>query len=370
MDLTIMRDTLLPAVKDAALAVKKKSSLPVLSNVLLSVDDNMALTISATDLNVFVSRTVWPKVAQVGAITVDAKALLDALKSAPKGTLLHLTTSEPETPNGSPKLVIEGVGKITLTGISADEFPVNNSFLEGEHVTTLDGSVLKRAIAEVEFAASRDVARPSLNGIFMRLRDNRIELAAADNYRIAVTQIPAEGNETQAILDLAGTLLATKILPDEQITVGQGKRFITLTWYEGTVSINTIDAQYPNYQQVIPVSFVTEVTLERDPFMAAVKAAASVVKDYNNLVRVTINGVVNIEGSSDSGDFSTNVPAEIEGDAIKIGLNAKYLGDVAKVPDADNLRWSLNNPQGPSVFRRNSLDDPWLLAVMPVRIPQ
>ena len=93
LDLTIMRDTLLPAVKDAASAVSKRSTLPVLGNVKLAATED-SLTISGTDLNVFVERTVWPKEVIPGAITVNAKALLDALKAAPKGTLVSLTAIE------------------------------------------------------------------------------------------------------------------------------------------------------------------------------------------------------------------------------------------------------------------------------------
>ena len=101
-----------------------------------------------------------------------------------------------------------------------------------------------------------------------------------------------------------------------------GKRFVSFAWAGGTISVSIYDGQYPNYQQVIPVSSATDLTLERAPFMAAVKTAANVAKDAANVIRFTINGTLKVEASSDTGDVSEEVPAEISGDAIRIGLNA------------------------------------------------
>ena len=183
MKLSVMQENLARGLSVVSRAVSSRSTLPVLSNVLLRTED-AGLKLTATNLEIGITSWVPGKIDEEGALTVPARLLTDVVAGLPPGERVELTVE-----TGNSLHVKAGRYQTHLRGIDAEEFPVIPS--AGDRPTTrLEQRALRRALGEVAFAAATDEARPILTGVLTKISGDRLTLAAADNYRIAVKTLP------------------------------------------------------------------------------------------------------------------------------------------------------------------------------------
>jgi DNA polymerase-3 subunit beta len=347
VNLSVIQENLARGLSVVSHAVSSRSTLPVLANVLLRTED-AGLKLTATNLEIGITYWVPGKIETDGAVTVPARLLTDVVNSLPNeridlelqgGDRLHLRCGRFET---------------HLRGIDADEFPAIPA--AGERPTTrVSQKVLRRALAEVAFAAASDEARPILTGVLTRFEGDRITLAAADNYRIAITTIQGLDavEETSVVVPARSYAELARVLADTddpvEIILSAQKNQV-LFHVEGVDLVSRlIDGQFPNYQQVLPATHATRVEVDRDDLLKAVRIAAYIASASAN--------IVNHQGVVD---------AVIEGDGTTIAFNARYLGDVLQNVDADRFVIELNGPLSPGVFRPADGRD-YTHVVMPVR---
>ena len=272
MNLSVIQENLARGLSVVSHAVSSRSTLPVLANVLLRTED-AGLKLTATNLEIGITYWVPGKIETDGAITVPARLLTDVVNSLPNeridlelqdGDRLHLRCGRFET---------------HLRGIDADEFPAIPA--AGERPTTrVSQKVLRRALAEVTFAAASDEARPILTGVLTRFEGDRITLAAADNYRIAITTIAGLDavEETSVVVPARSYTELARVLSDTddpvEIILSAQKNQV-LFHVDGVDMVSRlIDGQFPNYQQVLPATHATRVELDRDDLLKAVRLAA------------------------------------------------------------------------------------------------
>jgi DNA polymerase-3 subunit beta len=340
----------------------------VLANVLLRTED-AGLKLTATNLEIGITYWVPGKIETDGAITVPARLLTDVVNSLPNeridlelqdGDRLHLRCGRFET---------------HLRGIDADEFPAIPA--AGERPTTrVSQKVLRRALAEVTFAAASDEARPILTGVLTRFEGDRITLAAADNYRIAITTIAGLDavEETSIVVPARSYTELARVLSDTDDPVDlilSAQKNQVLFHADGVDLVSRlIDGQFPNYQQVLPATHATRVELDRDDLLKAVRLAAYIASASANIVKIQVapDGApqVTVGAAADVGDHQGVVDAVIEGDGTTIAFNARYLGDVLQNVDTDRFSIELNGPLSPGVFRPADGRD-YTHVVMPVR---
>lgn len=368
MNLSVIQENLARGLSVVTHAVSGRNTLPVLANVLLRTED-AGLKLTATNLEIGITYWVPGKIETDGAITVPARLLSDVVNSLPNervdlelrdGDRLHLRCGRFET---------------HLRGIDADEFPAIPA--AGERPTTrVSQKVLRRALAEVTFAAATDEARPILTGVLTHFEGDRITLAAADNYRIAITTIPGLDavEETSIVVPARSYAELARVLTDTddpvEIILSAQKNQV-LFHVEGIDLVSRlIDGQFPNYQQVLPATHATRVELDRDDLLKAVRLAAYIASASANIVKVQVapDGApqVTVAAAADVGDHQGIVDATIEGDGTTIAFNARYLGDVLQNVDADRFVIELNGPLSPGVFRPADGRD-YTHVVMPVR---
>jgi DNA polymerase-3 subunit beta len=371
--LSVMQENLARGLAVVSRAVSTRGTLPVLANVLLRTEDG-GLKLTATNLEIGITYWVPGKIETDGATTVPARLFADLVSSLPASERVDL-----ELQGADVLHVRAGRFATHIKGIDADEFPAIQT--AGERPTTrVAQKVLRRALAETIFAAASDEARPILTGVLARFEGDRLTLAAADNYRIAVRTVdildPVESVSVvipaRALAELARVLSDTDDPVD--LVLAQARNQV-LFHVEGVDLVSRlIDGQFPNYQQVLPQSHATRAELEREELLRAVRPAALIASSSANIVKLRIgadgqadgDAGVTVTATADVGDYEGAVEAAVEGDGTTIAFNARFLADVLEKVHAEQFALELNGPLSPGVFKPIG-DDRYVHVVMPLR---
>ncbi len=369
MNLSVIAENLAHGLSIVSHAVSSRSTLPVLANVLLRTED-AGLKLTATNLEIGITCWVPGKIEADGAITVPARLLTDIINGLPAKGRVDLELQ------GNDRLRVRCDRFEThLRGIDADEFPAIAA--AGERPTTrIAQKVLKRALAEVVFAAASDEARPILTGVLTRFEGDLVTLAAADNYRIAITTIAALDavEETSIVVPARSYQELARVLADTDdpvdVILAPAKNQVLFHLDGIDLVSRLIDGQFPNYQQVIPTSHATRVEVDREDLLKAVRLAAFIASSSANIVKLQVapDGApqITVAAVAEVGDHEGVVDAAIDGDGTTIAFNARYLADVLQYVDVDRFTLELNGPLSPGVFRPAD-GRTYTHVVMPVR---
>lgn len=371
MKLSLMQENLARGLSLVSRAVSSRATLPVLANVLLKTEDG-GLRLTATNLEIGISAWVPGKIDVDGALTVPARLITDVVSGLPGGERVDLEVESETT-----LLIRAGRYQTHLRGIEADEFPVIPQ--AGDRPTTrVAQAALRRALGEVTFAAASDETRPILTGVLTRLAGETMTLAAADNYRIAVRTLDLlqSVEETSIVVPARSYSELMRILGDTDepadIILVQAKSQVIFRVDTTEVVSRLIDGQFPNYQSVLPTSHSTRAVVDRDELLKAVRLSALIASSAANVVRLRVgeDGAegITIAAAADVGDAEGQVEATLEGDAVTIAFNARYLVEALQNMEADQLALELSGPLAPGVLKPVE-DTAYVHVIMPVRTP-
>jgi len=364
-----MQENLARGLSVVSRAVSSRSTLPVLANVLLRTED-AGLKLTATNLEIGITYWVPGKIETDGATTVPARLLTDLVSSLPSSERVDLELQGADTLH-----VRAGRFATHVKGIDADEFPTIQT--AGERPTTrVSQKVLKRALDETVFAAASDEARPILTGVLARFEGDKLTLAAADNYRIAVKTIPILDAvpETSVVIPARALNELARILSDVddpvEVVLAGGRNQILFHLDGIDLVSRLIDGQFPNYQQVVPQTHTTRAILDREELLRAVRPAALIAHESANIVKLQVSSDgepgITVSANAEVGDHVGQVEAAVDGDGTTIAFNARYLADVLTNVSADQFGLELNGPLSPGVFKPVG-DERYVHVVMPVR---
>ena len=368
MKLSVMQENLARGLSVVSRAVSSRSTLPVLANVLLRTED-AGLKLTATNLEIGITCWIPGKIETDGATTIPARLLTDLVGTLPASEKVDLELQ------GTDTLHLRcGRFATHVKGIDAEEFPTIQT--AGERPTTrVSQKVLRRALSETIFAAASDEARPILTGVLARFEGDRLTLAAADNYRIAVRTIdildPVEA--VSVVIPARSLHELERVLSDTddpvELVLAQARNQV-LFHLEGIDLVSRlIDGQFPNYQQVLPAGHATLAEMDREELLRAVRPAALIASSSANIVKLQVGGDgsgITVTAAAEVGDYTGDVEATVEGDPTQIAFNARYLNDVLSNVAADRFSLELNGPLSPGVFRPVG-DADYVHVVMPVR---
>jgi DNA polymerase III subunit beta len=368
--LSVMQENLSRGLSVVTRAVSSRSTLPVLANVLLKTED-AGLKLTATNLEIGITSWVPGKIDTDGALTVPARLITDVVAGLPAGERVELDV------DATTLRIRAGRYQTHLRGIDAEEFPVIPA--AGERPTTrVSQRLLRRALSEVAFAAASDEARPILTGVLTRFVGDRLTLAAADNYRIAVKTVPILDpvEETSIVVPARSYQELMRVLGDTddpvEVMLAQPKSQI-LFRIEGTELVSRlIDGQFPNYQQVLPTSHSTRGVVDREELLKAVRLSALIASSAANVVRLRLGDGdsrgITIAAAADVGDAEGEVEAALEGDPVSIAFNSRYLTEALQNVAVDQLALEFTGPLSPGVLRPIG-DEDYVHVIMPVRTP-
>jgi DNA polymerase-3 subunit beta len=363
-------------------AVSSRSTLPILANILLATDHNR-LKLSATNLEIGINCWVDAQIEEEGTTTIPAKLITDFVNSLPPDSV---TMTMPED---SHTLNIKSLrSSANIKGMDASEFPQIPSNEGGDPPVLLEAVLLKEMIAEVAFAAADDDSRPVLTGVLVQVSDEKITLAAADAFRLAVrvAHLSGDNHPHGDILIPARTLTElARILPSDgpvEMVVTPNRSQVLFHTPSLDLVSRLIEGAFPPFRQIIPKESTTHAVVETKEFAAAVKSAALFARDSSNIARVKINpaseegqetGLVTIEATAeDLGDNVSTVNASVDGPELQIIFNVKYLADVLSTINTPEVTLEASSPTKPGVVRpvgpNNQSPNEHTYVIMPMHV--
>jgi len=379
LELSVAKKDLLKLVSRVQGVAERKSTMPVLSNVLLSVEGSGGLRLSATDLYLAISGKIGAEVQKPGSVAVPAKDLFERIKMMPDGPV-HIATAD----NAATTLKATGSARrYTLRGMPGDDFPPLPVAAEGAPALALEVSVLQELIAKTHFSISTDETRAHLNSALFEWDGDVVRMVTTDGHRLSKMEVKVSGRQASATMLIPlKAIHELRRLCDEmlgepvkdgakaQVQITQSGSSAFFVGGGTTFSVKLIDAQFPPYAQVIPQNSEKKVRVPRGPFADALRAVSIAASERTGGVKLGIGaGTMRITSESpESGDGFDEVPIEYGGAAITIGFNAKYFLDVlGALGDEDDVLLGLSGELDPAVLRPGG-ERNFLAVVMPMRI--
>lgn len=377
MKLSCLQENLKRGLATVSHAVAGKSTLPVLSNVLLATDGGR-LKLAATNLEIGITSWIGAKVESEGAVTVPAKLLSDVVSGLPNDRVT--LTLDPRT-----QTVKVECARFTsnIKGIEAEEFPTIPTVTDRDPALTLPPDLLREAIDQVAFAAAADDSRPVLAGVLIRLRDSQAVFDAADGFRLArrTVQLPEPVGAPQEFIVPARALNElARIIGDAQgnvaITVTQGGSQVLFHTETTELVSRLIDGRFPDFERIIPSSYVTRSVLDTQETAKAVKLAGVFATASQNIVKLTLEPgsgelqpgrLVISANAAEVGDNTGELDAMVHGDGGQIALNVKYLAEALAAIKTAQIALETQTPQSPGVFKPVGQDG-YIHIIMPMSI--
>lgn len=368
MKFTITRDQLQEGLVAVAAAVPTKTTLPVLSNILVEATTG-GLRLSGTDLDIAVSTTVPASVDQEGSITLPAKKLVEIVRELPSAGIRVAGS-------GEQRVSLEcGKSKFKLLGLSREEFPAFPA-VDFSNPWKIRSGDLQKLIGHVAFAASTEESRPILNGVLWELRPDRMRMVATNGHRLAKMDVPLSGG-SGATADLIVPPKALEQIrrlfgSDEEIEIARSDNHLGFRSERTQVYTRLIEGPYPNYEQVIPRENDKVVTADRQALVAAIRRMRTVASDQTHRIRMAFaSGTCKLSVQTpDLGEAQEELAVTYEGDGLEIGFNAEYLLEVLKFIPTEEVRMTFKAPERAATSEPVGWDDPasYLTLVMPLRL--
>jgi DNA polymerase-3 subunit beta len=382
MELSLAKKDLVKLLSRMQGVAERKSTMPILANVLLSVEGPSALKIAATDLYLSIAGRMNADVSKGGSVAVSAKDLLERVKMMPEGPIFVASQD-----NAATTLKAQGSARrYTLRGMPGDDFPPIPAPAEGAPTLALEVDVLAKLIAKTHYSISTDETRAHLNSALFEWDGDVVRMVTTDGHRLSKMEVKVAGRQASATMLIPlKAIQELRRLCDEGASEGgkeagkdAGKAMVQITqsgssafFQTGgtTFSVKLVDAQFPPYAQVIPQNSDKNVRVPRAAFADALRAVSLAASERTGGVKVALGkGVMKITSESpDTGDGSDEVPIDYAGPPITIGFNARYFLDVLGALEGDEVVLCLSGELDPAVVRPGN-DEQFLAVVMPMRI--
>ncbi len=380
MRISCLQENLAKGLSIVSRAVATRSTLPVLSNVLLATDQGR-LKLAATDLELAISCWLGAKVEEDGETTVPARLLTDLVNSLPPERIdmelvvrtqaLHLKCARNEA---------------DLKIVDASEFPLLPT-VDDEHEIALSPETLRQMIGQVTFAAATDESRPILTGVLADFSGDTLTLVAADGFRLSVRSAPLGQTVPEPIsVVIPARALSElhRISAEEEepismtITPSRSQVIFHLQGNAGALQgkvfgidlvSQLIEGRFPDYNQIIPKTHTTRTVLNTGEFLKACRMANIFARSEANIVRLSITpeSMTVHATSAEMGDSVSEIDAQMEGEPITIAFNVKYLIDVLSVIDSAQVSLETTTASSPGVIKPVG-DDTFIHVIMPMHI--
>lgn len=368
MRLTISREKLQEGLAAVGATVPAKSTLPVLSNLLIEATDK-GISLSATDLDIAVSTEVSADVEEKGGITVPAKKLIDIARELPPAPVKLSTL-------GEQRLVLDcGRAHFKILGLPKDEFP---AFPAVKFVQTwrISSASLQTLIGHTAFAVSTEESRPILNGVLWELKTDSIAMIATNGHRLARMQVPGKTPKNAVgslIIPPKALEQIRRLFPaDEELEVGRGENHLAFRSPFTTVYTRLIEGPYPPYEQVIPRDNDKDAIIDKTALTSALRRMSVIASDQTHRIRMTFNaGILRFSVQTpDLGEAQDELAVRYNGDPLDIGFNASYLLEILRYMPTEEIRMTFKAPERAATIQPEKWAETgeYMCLVMPLRL--
>lgn len=364
MKFTITQEAFAEGLQNAVSAVNPRSTLPILSNVLLQAADGH-LVLTSTDLDFTVRTKVPAKIGKTGSTTLPAKRLSTLVKDLPK------TDIEVEIDAKSVATLRSGAGVYKIFGLPEAEFPGMPAF-DGAVEFTLKSADLKDALRKTHYAISLDETRYVLNGIFFSFKGDKLTLVATDGRRLALAEvidleIPSSQEREFIVRTKAIHELMRALRDDGDVTIRLAQNMVQFDCGPTTLISKLVEGNYPNYVQVIPTKVNERVTVEREALLNAVRRVSLLNNEKTASVRLNFSkGNIDITSNTpEVGEARESMAVNYKGREISIAFNPEFLMAPLRYLQEDQVHFELIDDISPGVIKINA---PFVYVLMPMRV--
>jgi len=373
MKFTCTRENLNHALELVSPLAGKQGSLPILENILIYAAESH-LELSSTNLETAIKTTIRARVDESGTFTVPAKTLADYVRL--------LNDEQVEIQLEENELVVKcGSSKTKIKGSQAEDYPVLPELAEGSSYS-LPVETFRNALSKVVVAVAKNEIRPELSGVFIQIKGERYDglvMAATDSYRLAEVRVPVEQGEESVkciiparvayeIIRLLGSAL--KIKEEKAVRLWVSENQIGIRYDSFELTGRLITGNYPDYTQIIPAQFKTNANFPVSLMVNKIKAASLFTTVGVNAVSFDLNvsekSISVSSTSTQTGEHSSQIEAEINGEENSILLNHRYVLDGLNHLETEQAEIGVNSADTPCMIRPNG-SDTYLYIVMPIR---
>lgn len=365
MEFRIAKTEILRGLRLAQGIADRKSTMPMLANVLLRTQGKNQLLVAATDLNVSLTAELKSQNIQEGGLTVGAKNLFEIIASAP-GDEISLKRAENHWAE-----IRSGKVNYRIVGMPDRDFPRVPDHREAAYVA-VENAVVREMIDRTLFSVCNDETRFHLNGVYFESDGSKAKMVSTDGHRLSkVERTIANGPKLSSgvIIPKKGLLELKKLLesgPNCKIAIKTPHVFVVQD--DLALSIKLIDAQFPPYEQVIPKDHSNVITIDRSRLIDSLRRAQLMSSETRGVKLAATNESITVTSDNpDLGEVREEIDAEYSGTPIAIGFNPKYMVELLSQIASDQVTISLGGELDPALVQPLGGDE-YLGVVMPMRI--
>jgi DNA polymerase-3 subunit beta len=363
MKFSATKEKLLEGLQQVQNVVSTRTTLPILSNVLLQAK-NGGVHLTTTDLDVGVRGSFEANVEKGGATTLPARRLFTIIRELPSSEI----SIEVDGKNAAS--IRSGQSFFKILGLPEEEFPPLPKF-ENAKVVTMRQKDLRDGLRKTSYAISTDETRYVLNGVLFSFKENKLTLVATDGRRLAMVDMDMEfprSHEADIIVPTKAVTELQRLLTDDgdvKVSVGTGQIAFDLN---NTLLVSKlIEGNYPNYKQVIPTEAKERVTLERETFLNSLRRVSLLASDKSNSIKLNFskNNIDITANTPEVGEAREALPVQYKGREFSIAFNPEFLMAPLRALSEDEIFLDLIDEMSPGVLK---IQTPFLYVLMPMRI--
>jgi DNA polymerase-3 subunit beta len=369
MQFSVSKNALLKELNLLQGIVEKKSTIPILSNVLIETASDSSISLVATDLDVSLQTECVAESATKGSIVLQARKLFDIVRNLPEAEI-NFTRED----NDWVKIVCAS-SQFRIVGQAKEHFP---STPKTEKTgLMIPSKIINGLINRTIFAITQEESRYALNGALLSHGDGKLQMVATDGHRLALTSADVEAGKhkenvkviipKKALTELAKLTAGA----EDEVEFSMDENHLYFDIQNRHLTSRMLAGQFPNYELVLPKSNDKTITLNADKITQAIRRAALMADERSHGVKVDLAaGKLGISSqSADVGEAKETIPLDYTGESVSIGFNAAYLLEFLNVVSTDDVLLELKDEQSPALLRPSGDEEfDYKYVVMPMRL--
>lgn len=364
MQFTCEKSNLLDGISTVQKAVTGKSTMPILQGILIKATSE-GLVMTGSDIDLSIETKVKTDVTTTGSIVVDSRLFGEIIRKLPND-IIQIKVIE----NKSIEIICQK-SKFSLIYMNADDFPLLPNINENM-IFSIPQKQLKSMIRGTIFATAQDETRPILTGVLFEVKDKKINLVALDGYRLALRSEYVDSENTISAVIPAKTLNEVgKILGDndENVNITFTPNHILFSIGETKIISRLLEGEFIKYNSIIPEEYNLKVIAKRNELLDSIERASLMAKEGNtNLIKLDIQEEsIVITSNSQLGMVREETNIILQGQTLQIAFNSKYLIDVLKIMEEDEVILEFSSSVAPCIIKpKENVNNIYL--VLPVRL--
>lgn len=369
MQFSVTKNALLKELNLLQGIVEKKSTIPILSNVLIETGDSK-ISLVATDLDVSLQTECAAETTRPGSVVLQARKVFDIVRNLPDAEI-NFTKEDNDWVR-----ILCASSDFRIVGQAKEHFPSTPKSEKGGVV--IPATALNRLISRTVFAITQEESRYALNGSLLLLSEGKLQMVATDGHRLAlaasdIEQAPDRADQLKVIVPKKALVELAKLTAgaEENLELSRDENHLYFEIQNRNLTSRMLAGQFPNYELVLPKNNDKSVTLNVDKITQAIRRAALMADERSHGVKVDLtNNQLSITSqSADVGEAKEVIPIDYNGENLSIGFNAQYLLDFLGVVGTDEVAFEFKDEQSPALLRPSG-DGPadYKYVIMPMRL--